>query len=599
MSSLWTFDGDPFESGTRKLLVPSGDPNYIIDEIDNLNPAILHNDNDTYLGYRLGMPSLISFEQTDQHSMSFGFYGKQPAHPNQWAKAYLEIPHTISYSFPHYGSFSVELVFYKQFATDEGTTSVTNTQRPIISKAGVFDAYFSFPYASPSYLVTTHPGGTSNIPLTNFKGNFGLIGNTIHYALVWDVVLENNGQYKGTARVYINSYLASEQSYTYFDVFPNTNVASPILIAGRAGNNRLSDWHTSNFQIDQVGVYGRALSTDEVANHFSKIFPYDDMIKNEFCSNFWAFNDADSTISSAIVPSVGTLNGTYHGTRNYHYFRGVDGPSNLLGSKAAQFADGGMASFVVYNVFSAFVPRQINSEYSYEIWFSLSPTRRAVVLAAQELEYPFDGPLVQLNMRNNQEVIGCLQYTESDSGVVLNSRYLNDNGNRFLFNDGNWHHLVVLRRGNGSVELWLDGTLHDSGIEATKAIGQPGQLILMNSMPGRLHCNGAICKLAYYPYAMGPHQIRSHFTYTITYRIRGIVTLLGVPYQATLRFFSSYTGEFLQEVTSDPNTGEYRAVFYNNSNVDILVFSKGDRSVRYRAYGPVTPSSFLDYPVNI
>lgn len=129
--------------------------------------------------------------------------------------------------------------------------------------------------------------------------------------------------------------------------------------------------------------------------------------------------------------------------------------------------------------------------------------------------------------------------------------------------------------------------------------GQPGQLIFMNSMPGQLNCNGSICKVAYYPYALQANQISSHYTYTVTYRIRGIVTLLGVPYQATLRFYNSYTGEFLQELISDPNTGEYEAIFYNNSNVDILVFSKSDLSVRYRAYGPVTPSEYIDLPVNL
>jgi hypothetical protein len=149
------------------------------------------------------------------------------------------------------------------------------------------------------------------------------------------------------------------------------------------------------------------------------------------------------------------------------------------------------------------------------------------------------------------------------------------------------------------MELWLDGILHDSSIEATRSVGQPGQLVVMNSLPGQLNCNGSICKLAYYGYALQAQQIKNHYTYTVTYRIRGIVTLLGVPYQATLRFYNSYTGAFIQELISDPNTGEYEAIFYNNANIDILVFSASDLSVRYRAYGPVTPSEFIDLPVNL
>lgn len=258
-----------------------------------------------------------------------------------------------------------------------------------------------------------------------------------------------------------------------------------------------------------------------------------------------------------------------------------------------------MASFISLGYNSNYIPRSIAGEYTYEFWFSGTPLRRAVLMASQELEWPFEGLLVQLNMRNNQEFIGCLQFSEGDNGRILNSRYLDDNNNRFTFNDGKWHHVVVVRRDNGNLELWLDGILHDSGIEATRTVGQPGQLLVMNTMPGQMHCNGSLCKLAYYPYALQEHQIKSHYTYSITYRIRGVVTLLGVPYRATLRFYNSYTGALVQEQFSDPNTGEYQAVFYNNANIDILVFSASDLSVRYRAYGPVTPSEFLDLPVNI
>lgn len=287
------------------------------------------------------------------------------------------------------------------------------------------------------------------------------------------------------------------------------------------------------------------------------------------------------------------------GVRNSNYIRNAPGPDTLMGAKATQFSGGGMVSFISLSSYDVYLPRQINSEYSYEFWFTSNSLRRAVLLSAQELTWPFDGPLVQVNMRNNQEFLGCVQFTEGDNGRVFNSIYLDDNGNRYIFNDGKWHHLVILRRTNGTVELWLDGIRHDYQIEATRTVSQPGQLLLMNMLPGQLHCNGSMCKVAYYPYALQEQQIRSHYTYTTTYRIRGIVSLLGVPYQATLRFYRSYTGEFLQEVMSDPNSGEYEAVFYNNSNIDILVFSKADLSVRYRAYGPVTPAEFVDLPINI
>lgn len=496
------------------------------------------------------------------------------------------------------GSFSVEFLFYKASYSDEGTSAYSSFTRPIISKSGVFDIYFNFPSYGRAGIIASTPVGNV-VAYYDIASSYNLIGTVNHYVLVWSNGLVNNGQYQGIASVYVNGYLAATLSQTYYDVFPNTNINAPILIAGRAGNNRQSDFHTSNFQIDQIAIYDRALSADQVSNHFSKIFPYDKMIAHEFVSSFWTFADTDSTIDFTVHPEVGGLEGSYLGVRNFNFHRGVNGPDNLMGSKAASFGDGGMASFISMNTYSTYQARQINTVYSYETWFSVSSLRRAVLLSAQELLWPFDGPLIQINMRDNQEFIGCLQFTEGDNGTVLNSRYLNDNGSRFLFNDGNWHHIVVLRRSNGMLELWLDGVLHDSSIEPTRSVGQPGQLVVMNSMPGQLNCNGSICKLAYYPYDLQEQQIKNHFTYTITYRIRGIVTLLGVPYQATLRFYNSYTGELIQELISDPNTGEYEAVFYNNANIDILVFSASDLSVRYRAYGPVTPSEYIDLPVNL
>lgn len=323
------------------------------------------------------------------------------------------------------------------------------------------------------------------------------------------------------------------------------------------------------------------------------------MIEKEFAANLWAFDDADSTIDFTVTPQVGSLNGTYLGQRNANFIRGVNGPNNLAGSKAALFSNGGMASFIKKSVHDTYEPRLINSEYSYELWFAIGSSRRSVILSAQELSWPFNGPIIQLNVKDHQENAGYIQFSEGINQRAFNSRYLDDNNKRFWFNDGNWHHIVVLHRTNGMIELWLDGIKHDSNIEATQTVGQPGQLLLMNCIPGSLFSNGSICKLAYYPYALQDHQIQSHFTYEITYRIRGVVTLLGVPYQATLRFYNSHTGEFLQEIISDPNTGEYQAIFYNNAHIDILVFSKSDLSVRYRAYGPVTPSEYIDLPINI
>ncbi len=297
-------------------------------------------------------------------------------------------------------------------------------------------------------------------------------------------------------------------------------------------------------------------------------------------------------------PHFHAIYGEYVGGRSCVQ-RATAGPPGIQGATSATFVNHGQAAFISMNSQNAYSVRSAN-EYTYEWWFKTAENNRGVLFAMQSLKFPFNGPLVQINIRDNQYFNGCLQYSESDNEYVLNSRFLNDAGNRFLFNDGNWHHIAIVRNGDtGDVSLWLDGILHDNKILPVKTMSQPGQILMMNSMPGHLSVNGALSYLAYYPFHQQPHQIRSHSMYSITYRIRGIVTLLGVPYQAKLRFYSSHTGELIKEMNSDANTGEYEATFYTNSHIDILVFDPNDLSVRYRAYGPVTPSEFDDLPISL
>lgn len=577
-------------------MVPIGEPLYLLDEIDNQNPAILHNDNETYTGYRLGLPSLVTHEQTDQHAIGFGFAGYQPQHPNGYAKAFLEVPHSISYSFQSSGSFSVEFLFYKKYLLDEAINHYP-VYRPIISKEGVFDIYFSITASKQSIIVST-PVGNITIPL-QIKTSYSLINSVNHFVLTWGVAESDTAIFNGTANVYINGYLAESLSQEYFDTFPITDVNSPILIAGRIGSNIRNDWHTSDFQIDQIAIYDKALSSEVISKHASKIFPYDILINKHFAESYWPFDEQDSLVTKTVYDVYGSKNGTYLGVNGSHFVRNVSGPSNIMQSKSAEFRNGGMASIINITNQGKYIPREISSEYSYEGWFLSGVSNRSILFAAQELEWPFNGACLQLNMKDNLETPGSIQYSEGNNGVVLNSQYLDTNNARLMFNDGKWHHFVVLRRTDGYIELWLDGELHSSSLQATRDLVSCGQLLVMNSIPGNLHCNGRICKLAYYPYALQKNQIVTHFTYTTTYRIRGIVTLLGVPYRATLRFYNSYTGQLLQELQSDPNTGEYEAIFYSNAGIDILVFSPADLSVRYRAYGPVTPSEFIDMPVDL
>lgn len=590
--SLHSFDGDAFETFSRKLIVPDGEPNYIIDEIDNLNPAVLHSDHAQYLGYRLGMPSLVTHEQTDQYCISFGYYGQIPSHPSLYPKAFLEVPHSLSYAFPRYGSFTVEFLFNK---TPE---PVCGGNKPFIKKNGVFNINLNAACYSENLLNITHPGGSVSISFTNYLGSINLYSKTIHFVLSWEVIDLGNSRYKGTATVYLNGRIVSEQVYNYLDTFPNTNIASPIEVAGLIDSNViLSDRHSSSFMIDQIAIYDKALSKDQIIDHYAKAFPYGEMVKKDFASNFWAFDDQDSLVSMVVEPSIGTWKGEYVGDRNQIVRRNL-GPSSLLNASSCSFQNGGHVIFESVGSINNYVPLNINKDYTYDFWFTASSANRGVLFSSQQFKYPFNGLLLELNVRNNNFFPGGIQFSESNSDIMLLSKEFNDNNKKLSYNDGKWHHVAMIRKG-GEIQLWLDGTIHSFATTPGKVVSIPGQITMMNMLPGNLSVNGSICNLAVFNFALQPHQVRVRNTYSIMYRVRGIVTLRGVPFQATLRFYQSSTGELIQELLSDPDTGEYVATFYNNSTVDLLVFDKSDKSVRYRAYGPITPSELIDVPIII
>lgn len=263
-------------------------------------------------------------------------------HPSLYPKAYLEVPHSNTYAFTNNGSFTIEFLMNK--ATE---TYACNNVRPIIRKSGVFDLSFSSPCFSTSFMTISHPGGSTNIVYANFLGN-NLYNRTVHVALTWSVQNLGNGNYSGSFKLYLNSRLALEDSYSYLDTFPNTNVNTPFEIAGRGDlNNILLDRHTTSFRIDQIAVYDKELSMDVIADHYSKIFPYEEMITNDFASNHWTFNDADSLTNFDIVPRIGSLYGKYKVDRS-QIVRQQPGPPGIPLSSSATFQNRGCAQFISY-----------------------------------------------------------------------------------------------------------------------------------------------------------------------------------------------------------------------------------------------------------
>jgi hypothetical protein len=596
-AAFWTFDGDMYDSGSRTLLAS---PMTIIDEIDNQNPAILHVQNTSGPhGYRMGMPSMIPLELTDQAGICFAYYGYQPAHPDDgYAKAFLEVPHSSTFQFPRYGSFTLEFMMRKD---NEGAYhsryNYRSFTRPIIFKSGVINIYYSTDWLNHNSFNFWFPSGQ-----TKSINSSGWEGRNIHVVVIWDVKQVQQGVYRAVEKIFFDARLMHNVTRTYYDSFPTTNIASPWEIGGliRAPINNWDDRNTSPLYLDQIAVYDKALTNDQVGNHYKKIYEYNRMIINDRASDYFQMDEPDSLVEWVIRNSVDTnWNGEYIGNIST-IKRGLPGPRNIPEAKAPYFSGNAMAYFRKYSsYYSCTTPWfNTNGDYSIEFWFNIQSANRGVLFAMQDNRPPFQGVQININWVDGNYKNGAIEFREN-ANYSVKSLDLDEDFQPYRFNDGKWHHIVVQREGT-TLRLWIDAVLHGQ-LEniPVNSVGDGGVMYLMGGKPGDLNVNGYVCRLARYNYALQEQQIKARYTYSIIYRIRGQVTLQGVPTQATIRVFNNLTGELIAELESDNNTGNYELSLLNNSKIDLMVFNKNDRSVRYRAYGPITPSEYEDLPILI
>ena len=595
---LITFDGDPYDSFHRNLMSV---PPEFMDESGYGNNGILHVDSETVHNYRMGLPSQIELEPTDQRSCSFGWYGQNMSFPGRWTKAFIEVPHKAEFGFPdNLGSFTVNLIINKQSNEQNwrdveyanGGSWNANLIRPWIRKAGVFYLYFNDRYSQAEQIVIDCPNGqlTWEVPAWFY-------GKAHQITMTWDVQEHEPDIYTCIASFYVNGHLYASRTTTSIDDPPNVNIMTPIEIAGTIdpGGAANNDRNTSNTIFDQISVHNKALSSDEVATLNRKIRNYDNTIAIAQPVAYWPMADVESTTDNVMTDYVGNFNGAYIGG-NLKVLRERAGPTNTLGSSAVYFNNGGMAavhrlSSGLYN--PVFDP---TGDWTVETWASFEQTGRSVIFSMQRDDYPFSGILIEANMRNGMNVPGMIELSINDD-YKTPTRQTQDNGSPFNFSDGRFHHIVAIKR-NNVMELWVDGLLHSSRSAPAQPVPTPGpgQIYLMAAMPGKLSTQGNMSSTAAYQYALDPWEVRSHYNYSQIYRIKGVVTLAGNPHRATVRALRNIDGQLVQEVQSDTSDGDYMINLNDNSLIDLMVLNKQDRNVRYRAYGPITPAVYEDFP---
>lgn len=594
-----TFDGDPFDPATRKITAV---PPTIMDETPYQNNGMLHNESEEYPAYRMGMPSLCELEPTAQHAISFGWYGNQPNAPTRWPKSFIEVTHQDHLALEdNFGSFSIGFIVNKEsneqhwrdVEQQQGGSWNTTLIRPLIRKAGVFYIWYQDNWTGNDFIYADYPDGRLSwvIPNNWFYNRNNVIN------LTWEVRETDPGIYIGVARLYVNARIVAEATHEYFDVHPSSTSSAPIEIAGtiNAGGTAYNDRATSNTMLDQMYILNKALSADEIATLYKKCRTYDNLILNSIPLHYWSMSDIESETNNTMVDLNGTMNGVYLGGTS-RVLREQAAPPVILGGASVQFLNGGTAA-VHDSTSSRYSPIfNPSGDFTIEFWTLWENSSRSILFSMQRDDTPYGGILIEANMRNDVNSPGHIQFSVSQDYQV-SSRLLRDNGTVYNFADGQFHHVCAIKRGL-IMELWIDGVKHGELDAPTFTVTSPGpgQIYLMGSMPGKLNTTGNMSCVATYQRALDPQEIRIRTMYSQIYRIKGTVTLQGNPHQATVRALKHRTGELEREVLSDNNTGDYMIELYDNSLIDIMALNKQDRNIRYRVYGPITPTVFEDHP---
>lgn len=564
-----TFDGDRYHENTRKIKGTAT----IIDETGNF-PGTLVDLSPTSYAYRMGTQSLCDVEQFENKSICFGYYGRDEHLSDLYPKAYITIP---GLSMPSSG-FSIELFFNKGYNAE---TSIYGYTCPIMKGPNF---YLCIIYGSSTVELSLYYNGkryriTEFSHFTNYHLFISFSGSVVRWFL--------NGR-----------EFFSKVDYT------NMNFSNDIEIGGLSGTSGINGRNSGSLYLDQISFWNRAFTSFEAMHHYKKCQFYDGLIIKSKPDNFWTFSDVPSITDPTIYPTVGTLTGEYVGNQ-FYISREEAGPDkfqivannqspNSFGT-CVHFVLGAHARFRTYGVgfctdYTRPYKSDIGSDYAIEFWGKFSyDSRRGTLLSMISDDYPYNGWHLMMNSKNQIQSNGYIEFSESnyeDSVYVTSSE-----GNH---NDETWRHYLIQRVGD-NIEFYVDSVLQESVNDSVKkTVSYPGQLYMMNMIPGDRYVDGFIFGLAIYSRALQEQEIYTRNNFSFIYVIQGVVTFMGTPAKSLVRFYKDSDGSLISETWSDANDGTYEMRFMNNELIDIVVFNPDDSSVIYRTYGPVKPYEVFD-----
>ncbi len=232
--------------------------------------------------------------------------------------------------------------------------------------------------------------------------------------------------------LYINGQLDSVTSLPEKYNFGNYNLP---LIFGKHKNIWSRYWPGI---IDEVRIYGRALTKEEIEEHYLGIY------KNEVeLRGVWHFDEGEGV---KVFDSSGNKN---HGI--------ISGPNWVEGKINNSLEFGGLRGYVLKSPF--YIP---SNQISVEFWIKTSDTQKE----GTPLSYAVSGQANEFLILDYRKFSIFVKGVQVTTGVGVN--------------DGNWHHVVVTwQSSDGKVKLYKDGNEAYSGTLNPGASLSPGGVLIL------------------------------------------------------------------------------------------------------------------------
>jgi hypothetical protein len=201
--------------------------------------------------------------------------------------------------------------------------------------------------------------------------------------------------------------------------------------------------------------------------------------------------------------------------------------------------------------------RSTDSSGAIEVWFKTTSTASGYLCGSGGV--------------SDKQVMGIYQNNGVIGAWVRNTSYNHITTNTTGWNDGAWHHLILVSTGS-TYQFYVDGVLEAHTNVALQiadgtwfgGISNRDEWTIGGvQAPGiQQMFGGLLSDIAVYNYPLTPDEVKAHYNIGVwtelPYSVFGIVyDDTASPCSRTVRLYNRNTGELISQTISDPTTGEY------------------------------------------